>query len=274
MALPCGSVSEPPTIRFKLTLAFRGTRYHGWQRQLVVTEEGEEGDLPTVQNELRLALQRVVGHPVTVTGASRTDAGVHALGQAAMFDTIRVAIPPDRVRLAVNAKLPDDIVVHTVEPVAGDFEVIGDTIEKAYRYEIHNGELKDVFASDLAFHLPPRPAPLDVERMNEAARHLVGEHDFASFAKPGHGRETTVRTITSLAVAREGERVRIEVAGTGFLWNQVRILAGTLMRVGTGHIEADAMPEILAARDRQASGPTAPACGLYLLWVRHRNRPA
>ena len=264
--------ADAASIRFKLTLAYRGTRYHGWQRQLVVNEEGEEGDLPTVQNELRLALQRVVGHPVVVTGASRTDAGVHALGQAAMFDTIRVSIPPDRVRLAMNAKLPADIAVHAVEPVPSDFEVIGDTVEKAYRYEIHNGELKDAFASDLAFHLPPRPGPLDVKRMNEAAGHLVGERDFASFAKPGHGRESTVRTIASLAVTREGDRVRIEVAGTGFLWNQVRILAGTLMRVGTGHIEPETMPKILEAKDRQASGPTAPACGLYLLWVRHRRR--
>ena len=256
----------PATLRYRLTVAYRGTAYHGWQRQ--VPPGGEE--LPTVQNALRLALQRVVGHPVVVTGASRTDAGVHAVGQAAMFDTIRPQIPPDRLMLATNAKLPADVAVTAIRRVPGDFDVIGDTVEKAYRYSIHNAAAKDVFAADLALHLAhPR---LDVHAMDEAAKHVVGTHDFASLCKPGHGRESTVRTITRCDVTRDDDRVEIEVGGDGFLWNQVRILAGTLMKVGTGHLVPGDVPALLAARDRRAAGPTAPAHGLCLQWVRHRER--
>lgn len=256
-------------LRYKLTLAYRGTSYHGWQRQFLRGDDTGSAELPTVQNTLRLALQRVVNHPVKVTGSSRTDAGVHALGQAAHFDTIRHQIPPDRLMLAVNAKLPPDVCVTAIERVADDFDAITDTVEKAYRYIVHNGVAKDVFAGDLALHLPPKPRPLDVEAMHAAAQHVVGEHDFASLAKPGHGRESTVRTITRCDVQRDSDRINIEVAGTGFLWNQVRILAGTLLRVGSGHVVPAAMAEILAARDRQAAGPTAPAHGLYLRWVRY-----
>ena len=255
--------ADATPIRYRLTVAYRGTAYHGWQRQ--IPPGGEE--LATVQNALRLALQRVVGHPVVVTGASRTDAGVHAAGQAATFDTIRGQIPPERLMLAVNAKLPADVAVAGIERVPGDFDVIGDTVEKAYRYSIHNGPRKDVFAADLALHLThPR---LDVEAMDEAARHVVGTRDFASLCKPGHGRESTVRTITRCGVTRDGDRVAIEVAGDGFLWNQVRILAGTLTKIGTGHLSPGDVPALLAAKDRQAAGPTAPAHGLCLLWVRH-----
>ncbi len=259
----------PPQVRCKLTLAYRGTSYHGWQRQI---EGGVGGvELPTVQSTLRLALQRVVNHPVVVVGSSRTDAGVHARGQVAHFDTIRTQIPLDRLSYAVNAKLPADVCITRIERVADDFDAIKGTVEKGYRYLIHNGPSKDVFAGDLAFHMPPHPAPLVAPAMHTAAQHLVGEHDFASFAKPGHGRDSTVRTITRCAVSREGKSVFIDIAGTGFLWNQVRIIAGTLLRVGTGLIEADAIPQMLAKRNRLAAGPTAPAYGLYLEWIRYAN---
>jgi tRNA pseudouridine38-40 synthase len=248
-----------------LTLAYRGTRYHGWQRQTPPT--GEE--LPTVQSTLRDALVRTLGHDLKVTGSSRTDAGVHALGQVAHFDTERTQVEPARILLAANAKLPDDIRIDAIEPVDQDFDAIGSTSEKAYRYVIHNALAKDIFRADLALHLP---RPLEHSAMAAAARHLVGEHDFASFAKPGHGRETTLRTVTSASVRREGMDIRIEFTGTGFLWHQVRIMAGTLIQVGLARRTAESIPGVLAARDRKASGPTAPAHGLYLQWIRTDRR--
>ncbi len=257
----------PDTQRYKLTLAYRGTRYHGWQRQIPAA--GDE--LPTVQNEVRLALTRTLGHDVQVVGSSRTDAGVHALGQVAHFDTIRTQIASERILLAANAKLPDDIRIDAIEPVPDTFDAIGSTVEKAYRYVIHNAPLKDIFRADLALHMPK---PLDLPAMQEAARHLVGEHDFASFVKPGHGRDTTVRTVSEASVRAENDDVVVEFAGGGFLWHQVRIMTGTLIQVGLGRREAATIPEVLAARDRKASGPTAPAHGLYLLWIRSRDEPA
>ena len=277
----------PDAQRYKLTLAYRGTRYHGWQRQLRagnassgepgdVTVEGDAGaeggaaesaaaELPTIQNELRQALIRTLGHDVTVVGSSRTDAGVHALGQVAHFDTIRTQVAPERIMLALNAKLADDIRVDSIEAVPATFDAITSAREKAYRYVIHNASLKDVFGADLALHIP---RPLDLAAMRAAAACLAGEHDFASFAKPGHGRETTIRTITAAGVRREGDDVLIEFTGGGFLWHQVRIMAGTLIQVGLGGRDPGTIPECLRARDRQKSGPTAPAHGLYLLWVR------
>lgn len=246
--------------RYKLTLAYRGTAYHGWQRQ--VPPGGDE--LPTVQNVLRLTLQRTLGHPLFVQGSSRTDSGVHALGQVAHFDTIRLQIPPEKILLAANAKLPDDIRIVSIEPVPETFDAIGSTREKAYRYLIHNALHKDIFRGDLALHMPKS---LDVDAMTAAAAHLVGEHDFASFAKPGHGRESTVRTISSVTVSREGEQITCQFTGSGFLWHQVRIMAGTLIDIGLGRREAGSLPGVLEARDRQAAGPTAPAHGLCLLWI-------
>jgi tRNA pseudouridine38-40 synthase len=255
----------PETQRYKLSLAYRGTRYHGWQRQM----PAEAAELPTVQNEVRLALVRTLGHDVRVVGSSRTDAGVHALGQVAHFDTERTQITPDRILLAANAKLPDDIRIDAIEPVAANFDAIGSTSEKAYRYLVHNAPAKDIFRADLALHLVK---PLDDPAMAAAAAHLVGEHDFASFAKPGHGRETTVRTVTSAQVRREGTELIVAFAGTGFLWHQVRIMTGTLIQVGLGRRAPESIPEVLAARDRKASGPTAPAHGLYLWWVQTNER--
>ena len=258
------AVSEsPPSLRYKLTLAYRGTAYHGWQRQL--PPGGAE--LPTVQNVLRLALQRVVGHPVTVQGSSRTDSGVHALGQVAHFDTIRTAIAPDKIVQAANARLPIDVRINSCEAAGPEFDAIRSTLEKAYRYVVHNAPLKDPFRGDLVFHVP---RPLDVPAMQAAAAALVGTHDFASFAKPGHGRETTVRTVLSALVERRGEDVVLEFTGKGFLWHQVRIMSGTLIEIGLGRRPASSAAEMLAARDRLQSGPTAAAHGLYLLWVKTR----
>jgi tRNA pseudouridine38-40 synthase len=260
-----------PTQRYKLTLAYRGTRYHGWQFQAAnpLTWKGakppaEEG-IPTVQAVVAKAFGSLLGHAVDVVGSSRTDAGVHAKGQVAHFDTDQVQIPPEGLRRAVNARLPDDVLVRTIEPVPDSFNAISSTASKRYQYFIWNAEDRPLFFSDLAWH---RWQKLDDTAMAAAAAQLVGEHDFASFAKPGHGRDTTVRRVLECAVHRRGARLVIGVEGTGFLWNMVRIIVGTLVEVGLGRFAPADMGKMLAARDRRAAGGTAPPHGLYLQWVR------
>ena len=255
-------------MRLKLTIAYRGTTFHGWQEQ--ERSPHSEGPLDTVQRAVRLAAREVLRHPVTLVGSSRTDAGVHAKGQVAHLDTDQVQIPPEGLRRAINSRLPADVLVRACEVAADDFDAISWTVEKRYQYHVLCRRDRPVFGHDLAFH---RWHEVDVEAMNAAAAHLVGEHDFASFAKPGHGRATTVRTVTDCRVSRRGGHVVIGVAGTGFLWNMVRIIAGTLIEVGRGGIEADALPGILSAVERTAAGPTAPAHGLFLQWIRHGDGP-
>lgn len=257
-------------MRYKLTLAYRGTRFHGWQAQAAgATWKGpppESGQLRTVQSVVEAALASVVGHSVKVVGASRTDAGVHAKGQVAHVDTTAVQIPPEGLLRAVNARLPADVVLRQLVAVDADFDAIGQAVHKRYQYAIWNRPLRNVFLEDLAFH---RWQTLDIPRMKAAARHLVGTHDFATFARPGHGREHTVRTVTACDVAERGGLVVIGVSGGGFLWNQVRIMAGTLIEVGLGRFSPDDIPRMLAERDRRAAGQTAPPHGLYLQWIRH-----
>jgi tRNA pseudouridine38-40 synthase len=262
------------TRRFKLTLAYRGTAYHGWQSQPAMeTYTGAppppgEG-IPTIQGALVKALITVLRHPVSVVGSSRTDAGVHAKGQIAHVDTELTQIPTDGLRRAVNAKLPGDILVRRIEPVPDTFDAIHSTIRKRYQYFIWNASDRPVFFNDLAWH---RWHKLDVAAMNTAAAMLVGQHDFASFARPGHGRINTVRTVYGCEVTSRASHVVIGIEGSGFLWNMVRIIVGTLVQVGIGHHTPDEIPAMLAARDRQAAGPTAPPHGLYLQWIRTKLR--
>ena len=192
-----------PLQRYKLVIAYRGTRYHGWQQQPAmenwVGEPPPAGQgIPTIQEELTRALVSVVQHPVTVTGSSRTDAGVHAKGQVVHFDTHQVQIPREGLRRAVNARLPSDILIRQIRPVPETFDAVRSTTTKRYQYFIWNHGDRPVFFADLAWHRWQR---LDVDAMTAAAAHLVGQHDFASFARPGHGRENTVRTV--LALRRE-----------------------------------------------------------------------
>ena len=258
------------TQRYKMTLAYRGTRYHGWQAQEVnETWKGEkppEGQgIPTVQETAARAIAEVVGHPVALVGSSRTDAGVHAKGQVAHFDTASVQIPPEGLRRGMNARLPDDIVVRSVEPVAETFDAISSTLSKRYQYLVWNAEDRPAFFPELAWY---RWQGLDVDAMREAAGLFVGERDFASFAKPGHGRENTVRRVISCDVSRRGTMLVIGVEGAGFLWNMVRIMVGTLVEVGLGRYPPARVAEMIEVKDRRAAGPTAPAQGLYLQWVR------
>lgn len=262
-----------PTIRYKLTIAYRGTHYHGWQRQLPNAlykgPKPPEGEgIPTIQEELVRALKHVVGHPINLVGSSRTDAGVHAKGQVAHFDTDQVQIPPEGLRRAVNARLPDDILVRTVEPAPAGFDAILSTTLKRYQYFIWHALDRPMLFPDLAWH---RWQELDVDAMHRAAEHFLGEHDFASFTRPGHKRENTVRTIHSLDLTQRGPKLIFGVEGSGFLWNMVRIIVGTLVEVGLGLHGPDDMLQMLAARDRRAAGATAPAHGLYLQWIQFNS---
>lgn len=256
--------------RYKLTIAYRGTRYHGWQFQAACdTYKGApvpaQQGIPTIQSVLTSALQMVVNHPVQLVGSSRTDAGVHAKGQVVHFDTTQTQIPIESLRLATNHKLPQDIVIRKIEPVDASFSAIRSVIAKRYQYYIHYAPDRNPFAPDLAWH---RWKPLDVDLMAQAAQLFVGTHDFASFAKPGHGRAHTTRTIMECSVHRRAHRLIIGVTGTGFLWHMVRIIVGTLVEVGLRRYPPETIARMLAATNRQAAGPTAPAHGLYLQWIR------
>ncbi|MCP3905490.1 MAG: tRNA pseudouridine(38-40) synthase TruA [Planctomycetes bacterium] len=257
--------------RYKLTVAYEGTEFHGWQKQ---HPPGAE-PLRTVQEVLERAVMEVVREPVVLHGASRTDSGVHARGQIAAFTTTTV-LPLDRVAVAINARLPDDVQITRAVTVAETFDPIADAISKGYRYSIFHGLPTEIrrpmFDRRLVTYVP---AVLDPGRMHAAAAGLVGTHDFASVTRVNHGRESTTRTVLACSVtASTSHRLRIDVSGTGFLYNMVRIIAGTLVEVGRGRLEPGAVPEIIARRDRTAAGPTMPPEGLCLMWVRYGGTKA
>jgi tRNA pseudouridine38-40 synthase len=247
--------------RYKLTVAYDGTDFHGWQKQL-----REDGPLRTVQGDLEEAVRKIVREPIILMGASRTDSGVHARGQVAAFTTA-LELDAERMILAINSRLPADVMVVCAETVDLDFNPIGDATSKGYRYRLAHGPRRPLFDRRITSHCP---TTLDVDAMSRAAGDLVGEHDFTSFARKHHGRESTVRTVYACSVAAiQEDRLRIDVSGNGFLYNMVRIIAGTLVEVGRGRVAPDGIPAILAARDRQAAGPTLPPEGLCLHWIRY-----
>ncbi len=254
------------TRRIKLTVAYDGTHFFGWQKQHPPKKE----PLRTAQGILEQAVRAVVREDVSVHGASRTDSGVHAFGQVAAFDT-SCEIEADRFAPAISSRLPDDIRVLAAEVVPDAFNVIGDVVGKEYGYrvgfarrEAHERPLFD------RHHVAWVPWDLDLGAMHEAARALVGRHDFASFTKLNHGRESTHRTITACEVAmREDRVVDITVRGDGFLWNMVRIIVGTLVEIGAGRRSADSIPDIIATRERSAAGVTMPPEGLTLRWIEY-----
>ena len=259
--------------RFKLTVAYDGTNFHGWQKQSA-TGGPEGGPIRTVQETLEQAVRDVVRESVSVLGASRTDTGVHARGQVAVFDTAR-EIEPRRLRRAITSRLPGDVIVRRVEEVDAAFDPIRDCIGKGYRYRLahscQNG-VRPLFDRSFVTWTPYR---LDPVRMNEAARALIGEHDFASFTRLHHGRESTVRTVYECRVdVVSSRRCVLSIAGSGFLHNMIRIVAGTLQEIGRGRMSAQNIEAILADRDRRAAGPTLPPQGLFLQWVRYRANEA
>ena len=238
--------------RIKLVVAYDGTNYQGWQIQ----RNGE-----TIESMLNRALQSLTGEPIRVMGASRTDSGVHALGNVAVFDT-EARMPGDKFSYALNQRLPEDIRIQASCEVPGDFHPRYQETVKTYEYRILNRE----------FPLPSCRLntyftyyTLDVDRMCQAAAFLTGEHDFKSFCAQV---KTTIRTIYDLQIRKDEDILTIRITGNGFLYNMVRIIAGTLMKVGTGEWEPEYIEEILKAKDRRKAGPTAPAKGLTLLEIR------
>lgn len=242
---------------YKLTLAYDGTNFSGWQAQ-----PGRR----TVQGVLREAWQSITGEEPRMTATSRTDAGVHALGQVVGIET-QTHLTADSLLRALNAKLPGDVVPVAIESVPAGFHATHDAVGKRYRYLIHTGRQRPMFDRHLVWHIPQM---LDEVVMSRAGQSLVGKHDFASFQSAGSPRDSTVRTITDLVVKRDGAddaRVVVEVAGDGFLYNMVRNIVGTLVEVGKGRRGEAWVAEVLAACDRRAAGQTAPPQGLMLLKV-------
>jgi tRNA pseudouridine38-40 synthase len=244
----------------KLTLAYDGTAYAGWQIQ---------PDQPTVQGTLQGAWREITGEQVRLTAAGRTDAGVHALGQVASVAT-ESTIPNDELCRALNARLPYDMAVLAVDDARQSFHATYDAVSKTYRYRIDNGRIRSVFDRQYSWHYP---RPLDAYQMQVAGQALVGRHDFASFETAGSERPDTIRTIFRLVVARgsddQADFITLEVEGDGFLYNMVRAIVGTLVRVGCGARPGEWVADVLSARDRRRAGQTAPAEGLFLVHVNY-----
>lgn len=240
--------------RIRLTVEYDGGGYSGWQRQR---------NAVSVQQRLEEALFRITGERAAITGASRTDAGVHALSQVAHFDTLS-RIPADKFSYALNTKLPPDIRVRASAEADESFHARFDAKAKVYRYLIYDGAHHTALLRGFAAH---SIYPLDDLRMDAEARAIEGKHDFAAFAASGSAAKDTVRTVYRARVRRRERVVALFVLGDGFLYNMVRILAGTLMGVGSGKLAGGAIPRALSSGNRLDLGTTAPACGLTLLRV-------
>lgn len=248
--------------RIKLIVAYDGTAYRGWQ----VQPNGI-----TIEEVLNNALSDLLKEPVCIIGASRTDSGVHAVGNVAIFDTEN-RMPGDKICFAVNQRLPEDIRVLNSEEVPLDWHPRKQNCTKTYEYKILNCRI-DVPTRRLYAHFTY--VPLDVEKMREGAQYLIGEHDFTSFCSARHQAEETVRTLYEITVEKGADDViTIRLRGNGFLYNMVRIIAGTLMKVGMGACKPEDVKTILEARDRQMAGQTAPAKGLTLMGIEYEKEPA
>lgn len=246
--------------RVKLVVAYDGTNYCGWQLQ----QNGV-----TIEEILNRALSELLKEPVAVIGASRTDSGVHALGNVAVFDTEN-RMPGDKVCFALNQRLPKDIRIQSSEEVPLSWHPRKQNCVKTYEYKILNRKM-EIPTQRLYSHFCYWP--LNEENMRKAASFLLGEHDFASFCTVKHQAEDTVRTIYALEIVRGMDDViTIRISGNGFLYNMVRIIAGTLMKVGMGVYPPEHVKEILDARDRQQAGQTAPACGLTLVSLDYETK--
>ena len=248
----------PPRRNIKLVIAYDGAAYHGWQRQA-------EG-LDTVQLQVEMAAGRVMGHPVTVFGAGRTDAGVHADGQVANFYTTNFSIPLRNCRRAINAKLPRDIAIRSAVRVAEHFHASRSAVGKTYRYRAYVGPDRPVHLARQAYHYW---RVLDTAAMRDAGRRLVGRHDFAGLSSAAEVRTHTVRSVWRCDVSEHEPEVHITVEGDGFLYNMVRKIAGTLIEIGRGLWSPDRIDRILATCDRRFAGPVAPAAGLTLVAVHY-----
>ena len=242
--------------KVKLVVAYDGTNYCGWQIQ---------PNGVTIEQKLNEALTQLLGEDIKVTGASRTDAGVHSLGNVCVFETSS-RMPAEKISFALNQRLPEDIVVQSSCEVDESFHPRFSKSKKTYEYRMLNRKMRmptrrlDTYF----FHYE-----LDVAAMQKAAGYLVGEHDFKSFCAANAQSETTIRTIYSCEVSKKEDIITIRVTGNGFLYNMVRIIAGTLIKVGNGDYKPEDMEEILDACDRSKAGPTAPAHGLTMIGLEY-----
>lgn len=243
-------------MQVKLVVAYEGTNYCGWQIQ---------PNGITIEQVLNETLSSLLGEEITVTGASRTDAGVHSLGNVAVFET-HTKMPAEKISFALNQRLPEDIVVQESCQVPEDFHPRFSKSRKTYEYRILNCRFRQPLERRTSYFYH---YPLDVSAMQKAAAYLVGEHDFTSFASVHAQTNTYVRMIYALDVVREGDMIRIRVQGNGFLYNMVRIIAGTLIQVGAGIKKPEDMESILAGKDRELAGSTAPAHGLTMIGLEY-----
>lgn len=240
---------------FKIVVQYDGTRYQGWQRQ-GSTEN-------TLQGKFETLLSRIAGAPVEINASGRTDAGVHAYGQAASFH-MDTDLSPEELLEEMNRYLPEDVAVLSCEEAAERFHARLNAVGKTYRYRIWNGKVRNIFDRRFVWQVDEE---LDLGAMREAAELLTGRHDFASFTSAKSKKKSTVRTISSIGIEKQGEEIVLTFTGDGFLYHMVRILTGTLVETGLGKRSADDMVRILEAKDRQRAGALAPAWGLALMEV-------
>jgi len=245
-------------MRVKLIIEYLGTNYCGWQTQ-------RDGN--SVQAEIERALMTVTGEKTEVEASGRTDKGVHAKGQVAHFDT-QCSIPPDNFYKALNQKLPLDIRIKSSEQVSNDFHARFNTKRKTYCYNFYVSEVARPILASTHAHIKP---PFDFKLAHKCICEFEGEHDFKGFMSVGSNKENTVRTIYSckLTYDKTDDTYALRVCGNGFLYNMVRIIAGTVVAVGAGRISSGEIPAIIASRERAQAGSTAPACGLVLEEVRY-----
>lgn len=240
----------------KIIIEYDGKGFNGWQKQ---------PNKLNIQGEIERAIQEITGEEVDLIASGRTDAGVHSLGQTANFKT-NSSIPIEKFSKAINSKLKKSIVIKSAEEVDERFHSRYSVKSKTYRYIINNSENGTAIYRGLEYHVPMK---LNYEKMNEAIKYFIGEHDFKGFKASGTSSKSSVRTIFNGEVKKEGERIIIEITGSGFLYNMVRIIAGTLVDIGLEKIKPEEIPDIIESKDRTRAGKTLPPQGLYLLKVEY-----
>ena len=260
-AAPSAQQPSPQQRTFSATLAYDGTRYGGWQRQI---------NSLAIQECLEKALANAFGTPIRTLASGRTDAGVHAFGQVVRFRTTAWRHEAYKLVAAINRHLPRDIAVQQVRETVATFNPMQDSISKTYRYTIRSAKCPDPFDERIAWYIPLR---LDFNLIKEAASFMVGKHDFLSFERLGSPRATTVRTMMRLDVhqapTRFGTYIHLDFEADGFLYNMVRNISGTLVSIATRQLPADTIQKILLAKNRKLCAQNAPACGLCLMYVNY-----
>ena len=240
----------------KLTIEYDGKKFNGWQKQ---------PDKLNIQGEIENAIKEITGVEIELIGSGRTDAGVHAFGQVANFKT-NSNLPIEKFAIAINSKLKKSIIVKQAEEVEERFHSRYNAKKKTYRYVINNSKQGTAIYRDLECHIPMN---LNIQEMKKASKYFEGEHDFKAFKASGTSSKSSIRTIYKAEVIAEGDRIKIELTGNGFLYNMVRIISGTLVDVGLGKIKPEEIPCIIESGDRSKAGKTLPAHGLYLVEVKY-----